>query len=539
MRTSTEFFGFYQDPFKRTPDVDFYYPTKMHLEALDTLTYLIHSDEPFAVLTGEPGTGKTITIKKFINELPSNIVSAYILFPNLTPEELFMAILEDFDIHVDKTLTKNALFARLRDFLIDIGSQGKKAVIIIDEAQNLPNETLEELRLLSNLETEKDKLLKIILSGQPELDSKLNDEGLRQLKQRVTLYVKLYNIKEEDIKDYIYSHLDKAGKGHIKIQRGVIRRIAKITRGNPRLINTLMDRTIIAAFLDDSHTITEDHLRNAITSINHVIEAGRKRPNIKAKPVAIVAVIAVLAILVGYLGVDKMLQGKDEPKQVYVAENNTPVESTSNEENNQENIIPAEDNANTNTNEYADSNTGINEYAANNTVDNNANNYNQNNNAGQVLENGNMETGFNNNTAQNQVDPFMNQMQGQNQTAQNNTAQLPEVTTAAPETAAPVNPVPVSPAPAPVIETPVAQVPVEQPAPAPEVVPAPVQKDVYILANSLNVRATPSLESTRVAAAKMGQKYEYIQENTEWVQIRLSPTLTGWVFKQYVSISER
>ncbi len=95
MRTFTEFFGFYQDPFKRTPDVDFYYPTQMHIEALDTLQYLIHSDEPFAVLTGEPGTGKTITIKKFINELPSNIVSAYILFPNLTPEELFMAILED------------------------------------------------------------------------------------------------------------------------------------------------------------------------------------------------------------------------------------------------------------------------------------------------------------------------------------------------------------------------------------------------------------------------------------------------------------
>ena len=535
MRTSTEFFGFYQDPFKRTPDVDFYYPTKMHLEALDTLTYLIHSDEPFAVLTGEPGTGKTITIKKFINELPTNIVSAYILFPNLTPEELFMAILEDFDIHVDKTLTKNALFARLRDFLIDIGSQGKKAVIIIDEAQNLPNETLEELRLLSNLETEKDKLLKIILSGQPELDSKLNDESLRQLKQRVTLYVKLYNIKEEDIKDYIYSHLDKAGKGHIKIQRGVIRRIAKITRGNPRLINTLMDRTIIAAFLDDSHTITEEHLRSAITSINHVIEAGRKRPNIKAKPAAIIAVIGVLAILVGYLGVDKILQGTNEQKQVYVAENTAPVENSMNdEEESRETINTIENN---NTNGYADSNTGINEY-----TENNVNNYDQNMTTGQIADNGNMETASNN-TAQIPADPFISQPQGQNQTAQNNTVQIPEYNMQIPETAAPapapVNPAIITPTPSPVIETPVAQAPVEQVAPFPAVEPAQVAKDVYILANSLNVRAAPSLESTRVAAAKMGQKYEYIQENTEWVQIRLSPTLTGWVFKQYVSISER
>lgn len=503
MRTSTEFFGFYQDPFKRTPDVEFYYPTKMHLEALDTLSYLIHSDEPFAVLTGEPGTGKTITIKKFINELPANIVSAYILFPNLTPEELFMAILEDFDIHVDKTLTKNALFARLRDFLIEIGSQGKKAVIIIDEAQNLPNDTLEELRLLSNLETEKDKLLKIILAGQPELDAKLDDEGLRQLKQRVALYVKLYNIKDEDIKDYIYSHLDKAGKGHIKIQRGVIRKIAKITRGNPRLINTLMDRTIIAAFLDDSHTITEEHLRNAISSINHVIAAGRKSPNLKAKPLAIVAVIGVLAVLVGYLGVDKILSSFKNETPVYVASNN--IEQNNN--------------------------------AKNDTSEHNTQNINEQDN---TAVNGPVETVENNvagNTKTQSVEVPSNDT-------------LANQTTAAPT---PVAPAPVTPIqeqempavvqqniPEPAIEAPVMQTPViETPvAPAP-VEPVVIKKDVYILANSLNVRSTPSLEAVRVGAAKLGQKFEYIQENDDWVEIRLSPTLTGWVFKQYVSISEQ
>ena len=318
MRTFTEFFGFYQDPFKRTPDVEFYYPTQMHVDALDTLQYLIHSDEPFAVLTGEPGTGKTITIKKFINELPANIVSAYILFPNLTPEELFMAILEDFNIHVDKTLTKNALFARLRDFLIEIGSQGKKAVIIIDEAQNLPNETLEELRLLSNLETEKDKLLKIILAGQPELDEKLNEESLRQLKQRVTLYVKLDNIKQEDIKNYIYSHLEKAGKSYVKIHSGVVRRIAKITKGNPRLINTLMERTIIAAFLDNSHTITENHLISALSSVNNVMATAHKRKSGKAKPFVMIAVIACLAVLVGFLGADKIFKRKHQSKHKHL-----------------------------------------------------------------------------------------------------------------------------------------------------------------------------------------------------------------------------
>lgn len=508
MRTSTEFFGFYQDPFKRTPDVEFYYPTKMHLEALDTLSYLIHSDEPFAVLTGEPGTGKTITIKKFINELPTNIVSAYILFPNLTPEELFMAILEDFDIHVDKTLTKNALFARLRDFLIDIGSQGKKAVIIIDEAQNLPNETLEELRLLSNLETEKDKLLKIILAGQPELDAKLNDEGLRQLKQRVTLYVKLYNIKDEDIKDYIYSHLDKAGKGHIKIQRGVIRKIAKITRGNPRLINTLMDRTIIAAFLDDSHTITEEHLRNAISSINHVIAAGRKGPNIKAKPLAVVAVIGVLAVLVGYLGVDKILSSFKKEAPVYVASNNIEQNNNAKNDTNENNTQNVDEQDNTAVNEPV-------ETAQNNMVDN-------------------TDTQAAQNTA--------------NDILAEQTPVTPEPVTPAPVAPAPVTPAPEQEMPAvaqqnipePAIEAPVTQTPViETPVEPAPVEPVIVKKDVYILANSLNVRSTPSLEAVRVGAAKLGQKFEYIQENDEWVEIRLSPTLTGWVFKQYVSISQQ
>ena len=494
MKTFTEFFGFYQDPFKRTPDVDFYYPTQMHVDALDTLQYLIHSNEPFAVLTGEPGTGKTITIKKFINELPVNIVSAYILFPNLTPEELFMAILEDFDIHVDKSLTKNALFAKLRDFLIEIGSEGKKAVIIIDEAQNLPNETLEELRLLSNLETEKDKLLKIILAGQPELDEKLNEESLRQLKQRVTLYVKLDNIKQEDIKNYIYSHLEKAGKSYVKIHSGVVKRIAKITKGNPRLINTLMERTIIAAFLDNSHTITENHLISALSSVNNVMATVHKRNGGKAKPFIITAVIVCLAVLAGFLGVDKILNLTAEEPAAQVAVNTytqqveTPVQVPVQVEQQE---APAEN--------YTD-------------------------NTAEVVENNTDTEPYNpdtvNNTEQNMADNMnMDQQADTMQTAQTE-PYIPETPVEEPA----VNDIPQ------VTEQPV----IEEPAP---VVNKP--KDVYILANSLNVGAIPSLESARVAAAKVGQKYEYVSENEEWVEIRLSPTLTGWVFKQYVSISER
>lgn len=489
MRTFTEFFGFYQDPFKRTPDVDFYYPTQMHVDALDTLQYLIHSDEPFAVLTGEPGTGKTITIKKFINELPANIVSAYILFPNLTPEELFMAILEDFNIHVDKSLTKNALFAKLRDFLVEIGSVGQKAVIIIDEAQNLPNETLEELRLLSNLETEKDKLLKIILAGQPELDEKLNEESLRQLKQRVTLYVKLDNIKQEDIKNYIYSHLEKAGKSYVKIHSGVVKRIAKITKGNPRLINTLMERTIIAAFLDNSHTITENHLASALSSVNNVMATAHKRKGEKAKPFIITAVIACLAVLVGFLGADKIFNLTNKQPAAQIAANTytqQPVETTY-QAPVQKEQAPAPS-VETNTapapvQEYTDNT--INNSDINTGVDTDIYNMTE------VAESNSDAVSYN---------PYSSAVEQQI----NDIPQVEE------------------------------QMMIEEPAPV-----VNKRQDVYILVNSLNIRAIPSLESARVAAAKVGQKYEYVSENEDWVQIRLSPILTGWVFKQYVSISER
>lgn len=473
MRTFTEFFGFRQDPFKRTPDVEFYYPTKMHLDALDTLNYMLHSDEPFAVITGEPGTGKTITIKKFMNELPDNIVSAYILFPNLTPEELFMAILEDFNIHVDKNLTKNALFARLRDFLIEIGASGKKAVIIIDEAQNLPNETLEELRILSNLETEKEKLLKIILAGQPELDDKLDEESLRQLKQRVTLYVKLDNIHENDIKEYINSHLEKAGKSPVKIHNNVINKIAKITKGNPRLINTLMERTIIAAFLDNSHTITEHHLTSAIASVNTVISTIRRKRSVRNMQIASAAAVVLLVIAVLFLGLDKYTRSSD--KKTVIASAPAPAER-----------VPAAP-------VRLEQPAGVNETPQ------------VNNDIRREAE-----------TASAEIAPQPEENTGISDTASSvNTAENTYETVNAADIAVPV---------------------IEEPAAAPAVRDTAPAKDVYILTNSLNVRATPSTDAERVGNARLGERYVYLDENDEWVHIRLSPAVSGWVYKRYVNI---
>ncbi len=267
MKDYLEFFGLRDDPFKITPDASYFFLSESHQEALSSLRYLLETEEGFAVIIGEPGTGKTLTIRKFIDELPEKEVKfAYVLFPNLSPEELFEAILEDFGIKSEGE-TKNRLFARLRDFLVGEREKGRKVLIIIDEAQNLPTETLEELRILSNLETSERKLLQIILLGQPELEEKLSSKELRQLKQRITVFVKLRNFTEEETKAYIDYRLVKAGRGNLRVNSRTYRLVYKYSLGIPRLINILMERALMAAFVDTSHEIKPEHVKRAGESI--------------------------------------------------------------------------------------------------------------------------------------------------------------------------------------------------------------------------------------------------------------------------------
>ena len=267
MKDYLEFFGLSDDPFKITPDSHYFFLSESHQEALSSLKYLVESEEGFAVIIGEPGTGKTLTVRKFIDDLPPGEVRfAYVLFPNLSPEELFEAILEDFGIRSEGE-TKNRLFARLRDLLIEERKRGRKVLIIIDEAQNLPVETLEELRILSNLETSDTKLLQIILLGQPELEEKLNSERLRQLKQRITVFVKLRNFTEEETKAYIDFRISRAGRGNVKIDPKTYRLVYRLSLGIPRLINILMERALMAAFVDSTHEVKPRHVERAAESI--------------------------------------------------------------------------------------------------------------------------------------------------------------------------------------------------------------------------------------------------------------------------------
>ncbi len=271
MRDYLEFFGFKDDPFKITPDSSYFFLSEAHQEALSALRYLLETEEGFAVVIGEPGTGKTLTVRKFVEELPENIRYAYILFPNLSPEELFEAILEDLNIKAEGG-TKNKLFSLLRDYLIESRSKGEKVLVIIDEAQNLPIETLEELRILSNLETRDTKLLQIILLGQPELEEKLNSSALRQLKQRITVFTKLRNFSEEETRAYTEYRISKAGYGNLRINPKVYKKLYRYSLGIPRVINILMERSLMAAFVEGSREIKPHHIDRSAESIGLRVE---------------------------------------------------------------------------------------------------------------------------------------------------------------------------------------------------------------------------------------------------------------------------
>ena len=310
MREYLEFFGLRDDPFKITPDSNYFFLSESHNEALSSLRFLIDSEEGFAVVIGEPGTGKTLTVRKFIDDLPESVEFAYILFPNLSPEELFEAILEDFRIP-SKGETKNRLFAKMRDFLVEKRLSGKKVLIIIDEAQNLPTETLEELRILSNLETSDNKLLQIILLGQPELEDKLASEELRQLRQRITVFVKLRNLSEEEVEAYINYRIAKAGGGNLKVSRKALKMVYENSLGIPRVINILMERAMMAAFVDGRQEIRPSHVKRAIESVG-LGTRHRKTPMV----LAYLLVGAMLISSVGlYLYVNTVAGSKPVPNR--------------------------------------------------------------------------------------------------------------------------------------------------------------------------------------------------------------------------------
>ncbi|KPK42761.1 MAG: ATPase [Omnitrophica WOR_2 bacterium SM23_29] len=266
------FFGLREKPFNVTADPNFLFFSKKHREAFDHLIYGIRERKGFLEITGEIGTGKTTLCRVFLNQLDEKIKSAFILNSNLPDVQLLSAIATDFNINI-RPKTKINILTELNRFLIDQLRLGYNAVLIIDEAQNLKASQLEQIRLLSNLETDKEKLIQIILVGQPELKAKLNSPDLEQLRQRIAIRYHIQPLDEEEVDDYIYHRLHIAGSdGNIRFEPDAVTEIYNYSNGVPRLINIACDKAMLLGFVLETKTISADMVKRSIEEIEGYIK---------------------------------------------------------------------------------------------------------------------------------------------------------------------------------------------------------------------------------------------------------------------------
>ena len=253
------FFGLKENPFNVNPDPHFLYRTRDTEEALACLTYGVQRRRGFIMLTGEVGTGKTTVLNKFLEWLRGErVATAYIFNSKLTVNQFLHFTMEDFGIHC-ASLSKSQVLLQLNQWLLERYRGGETAVLIVDEAQNLSPEVLEEIRLLTNLETATEKLLQIVLAGQPELELILKQPALRQLRQRITLRCKMVPLSFEDAQGYITERLRIAGANSEPIfSAEAIEAIFRYSTGIPRVINLLCEHALISAFAEGKRPVGSD-----------------------------------------------------------------------------------------------------------------------------------------------------------------------------------------------------------------------------------------------------------------------------------------
>ena len=269
-------FGLSEMPFRLTPDPHFLFASKQHARAKAYMESTIWLADGFVVITGEIGSGKTTLIESFLAELPETVVLAQINQTQLSPVEFLQALLVEFGFKPFRQ-KKIELLATLRDYMIEQYAAGKTLLLVVDEAQNLSRRVLEEVRMLSGIESQKDKLLRIILAGQPELARKLDSPSLEQLSQRVRLKFHLTALSKRETREYIEHRLEIAGSnGRRIIEDDAFDLVFRYTGGIPRLTNILCDTAMLCAFAEEASVVTADLVKAAVAELQWVPYAERR-----------------------------------------------------------------------------------------------------------------------------------------------------------------------------------------------------------------------------------------------------------------------
>jgi len=286
-------FGLREPPFALTPDTEYFFNHGTYQEALNVLLVALQGGEGFIKVTGEVGTGKTLLCRKLLNVLDDSVVSAYLPNPALNPTALRMALAEELGIGFARNIRQHRLLKLITARLVELGGAGQRVVLLLDEAQAIPDESLEALRLLTNLETEKHKLMQVVLLGQPELDTRLAHRSLRQLRQRIVFSCQLRPLSGHTLGEYVQHRLLVAGhQGPALFSHAAIDRLQRSSRGIPRLVNVLCHKAMMAAYGSGSATVGVTHIRRAAADT----DATRSR---KPGWLALVSGLAGLIALTG------------------------------------------------------------------------------------------------------------------------------------------------------------------------------------------------------------------------------------------------
>jgi general secretion pathway protein A len=325
------FFGLNEKPFSITPDPRYLYLSRRHAEALAHLLYGITESGGFIQLTGEVGTGKTTVVRSLLEQLPEHADVALVLNPRLSPEDFLLTICEELHVEVPDRHSLKAIVDALNRRLLEAHAAGRRVVLIVDEAQNLSAEVLEQIRLLTNLETAKQKLLQIILIGQPELREVLARSDLRQLAQRITGRYHLEPLEPDELAAYVRHRLEVAGTRSEIFTPAALKVLHRSSGGVPRLVNVIADRALLGAWSREEHTVSAALARKAAHEVfgERVKRQARRAPGITAILLGVgglvIAVLAAAVMLLLYERLNRETQAVDPAAGVVVRPPPAPV----------------------------------------------------------------------------------------------------------------------------------------------------------------------------------------------------------------------